>query len=114
VAWKTRSTVKNRSARRKVQRSTFWCAAAPTRTTSSSSGRNWATITFLRHSSADVALHTEAILQQPADGGPLVLIKETTQREFEGGTQIFHLRPRPARFLRRDRGRDGPAQPQHP
>ena len=31
---------------------------------------------FLRHTSADVALHTEAILQQPADGGPLVLIKD--------------------------------------
>jgi len=48
---------------------------------------------FLRHTSADVALHTEAILQQPADGGPLVLIKETTQREFEGGTQIFIYAP---------------------
>ncbi|RMQ85084.1 Bifunctional uridylyltransferase/uridylyl-removing enzyme, partial [Pseudomonas savastanoi pv. glycinea] len=30
---------------------------------------------------------------QPADGGPLVLIKETTQREFEGGTQIFIYAP---------------------
>ena len=29
----------------------------------------------------------------PADGGPLVLIKETTQREFEGGTQIFIYAP---------------------
>ncbi|EPN69937.1 PII uridylyl-transferase, partial [Pseudomonas syringae pv. actinidiae ICMP 19096] len=27
------------------------------------------------------------------DGGPLVLIKETTQREFEGGTQIFIYAP---------------------
>ena len=44
---------------------------------------------FLRHTASDVAWHTEAILQHPADGGPLVLIKETTQREFEGGTQIF-------------------------
>ncbi|KAF1051436.1 MAG: Bifunctional uridylyltransferase/uridylyl-removing enzyme [Stenotrophomonas maltophilia] len=44
---------------------------------------------FLRHSAADVVWHTEAILQHPDDGTPLVLIKETTQREFEGGTQIF-------------------------
>jgi [protein-PII] uridylyltransferase len=48
---------------------------------------------FLRHSAADVAWHTDAILQQAADGGPLVLIKETTQREFEGGTQIFLYAP---------------------
>ncbi|MGE8362508.1 [protein-PII] uridylyltransferase [Pseudomonas sp.] len=44
---------------------------------------------FLRHTANDVAWHTEAILQHPNDGNPLVLIKETTQREFEGGTQIF-------------------------
>jgi [protein-PII] uridylyltransferase len=44
---------------------------------------------FLRHSANDVVWHTEAILQHPNDGNPLVLIKETTQREFEGGTQIF-------------------------
>jgi [protein-PII] uridylyltransferase len=48
---------------------------------------------FLRHSAADVAWHTDAILQQSADGGPLVLIKETTQRDFEGGTQIFLYAP---------------------
>ena len=48
---------------------------------------------FLKHNAADVAWHTDAILQQPADGGPLVLIKETTQREFEGGTQIFIYAP---------------------
>lgn len=48
---------------------------------------------FLRHTAGDVAWHTDAILQQPADGGPLVLIKETTQREFEGGTQIFIYAP---------------------
>ncbi len=48
---------------------------------------------FLRHTAADVAWHSDAILQQPADGGPLVLIKETTQREFEGGTQIFIYAP---------------------
>nr|WP_314482137.1 [protein-PII] uridylyltransferase [uncultured Pseudomonas sp.] len=48
---------------------------------------------FLKHTASDVAWHTDAILQQPADGGPLVLIKETTQREFEGGTQIFIYAP---------------------
>src|SRR5690606_36556137 len=41
----------------------------------------------------DVAWHTDAILQHPNDGGPLVLMKETTQREFEGGTQIFIYAP---------------------
>ncbi|MBX9755268.1 MAG: [protein-PII] uridylyltransferase, partial [Pseudomonadaceae bacterium] len=44
---------------------------------------------FLRHTATDVAWHTEAILQHPAAAGPLVLLKETTQREFEGATQIF-------------------------
>ncbi|MDB6050466.1 MAG: [protein-PII] uridylyltransferase [Pseudomonas sp.] len=48
---------------------------------------------FLRHTAGDVAWHSDAILQQPADGGPLVLIRETTQREFEGGTQIFIYAP---------------------
>ncbi|KIP97736.1 MULTISPECIES: [protein-PII] uridylyltransferase [Pseudomonas] len=48
---------------------------------------------FLRHTASDVAWHTDAILQHPSDGGPLVLIKETTQREFEGGTQIFIYAP---------------------
>jgi [protein-PII] uridylyltransferase len=48
---------------------------------------------FLKHTAADVAWHSDAILQQPADGGPLVLIKETTSREFEGGTQIFIYAP---------------------
>ena len=48
---------------------------------------------FLRHTAADVAWHSDAILQQPADGGPLVLIRETTQRDFEGGTQIFIYAP---------------------
>ena len=44
---------------------------------------------FLRHTADDVAWHTLAIINHPNDGNPLVLIKETTQREFEGGTQIF-------------------------
>lgn len=44
---------------------------------------------FMRHSSTDVAWHTEAIIEHGNSSEPLVLIKETTQREFEGGTQIF-------------------------
>ena len=48
---------------------------------------------FLRHTSSDVAWHTEAILQHPAGKDPLVLIRETTQREFEGATQIFIYAP---------------------
>jgi [protein-PII] uridylyltransferase len=48
---------------------------------------------FLRHTAGDVAWHSDAILQQPAGAEPLVLIKETTQREFEGGTQIFIYAP---------------------
>ncbi|OEC37356.1 UTP--GlnB (protein PII) uridylyltransferase, GlnD [Pseudomonas cuatrocienegasensis] len=48
---------------------------------------------FLRHTANDVAWHSDAILQHRTDGEPLVLIKETTQREFEGGTQIFIYAP---------------------
>ncbi|MES2817870.1 MAG: [protein-PII] uridylyltransferase [Pseudomonadota bacterium] len=44
---------------------------------------------FLRHAAGDVAWHTDAILQHGKRSAPLILIKETTQREFEGGTQIF-------------------------
>lgn len=48
---------------------------------------------FLRHTANDVAWHTEAILQHPDGNDPLVLIKETAQREFEGATQIFIYAP---------------------
>ncbi|WP_137819433.1 [protein-PII] uridylyltransferase [Pseudomonas sp. 2FG] len=48
---------------------------------------------FLRHTAGDVAWHTEAILQHSTSHDPLVLIQETTQREFEGGTQIFIYAP---------------------
>ncbi|MDD0841895.1 [protein-PII] uridylyltransferase [Pseudomonas sp. Gutcm_11s] len=48
---------------------------------------------FLRHTAADVAWHTEAILQHSPSKDPLVLIKETAQREFEGATQIFIYAP---------------------
>ncbi len=48
---------------------------------------------FLRHTASDVAWHTEAIIQHPDHQGPLVLIKETAQREFEGATQVFIYTP---------------------
>lgn len=48
---------------------------------------------FLRHTASDVAWHTDAIIEHPSDNGPLILIKETTPREFEGGTQIFIYAP---------------------
>ncbi len=48
---------------------------------------------FLRHTASDVAWHTEAIGQYSDRNGPLVLIKETAQREFEGATQIFIYTP---------------------
>ena len=48
---------------------------------------------FLRHTASDIAWHTEAIAQHPEHRGPLVLIKETAQREFEGATQIFLYTP---------------------
>ncbi|MEH6687483.1 MAG: [protein-PII] uridylyltransferase [Halopseudomonas sabulinigri] len=48
---------------------------------------------FLRHTASDVAWHTEAIMQHSRRTGPLVLIKETAQREFEGATQIFIFTP---------------------
>jgi len=44
---------------------------------------------FLRETAEEVAWHTDAILAHPADGGPLVLARNTTQHEFEGATQIF-------------------------
>ncbi|WXL27185.1 [protein-PII] uridylyltransferase [Ectopseudomonas mendocina] len=44
---------------------------------------------FLRHSASDVAWHSQAILQHGDNSDPLVLIKEPSEREFEGGTQIF-------------------------
>lgn len=48
---------------------------------------------FLRHTAGDVAWHTDAILRHSRRNEPLVLIKETSQREFEGGTQIFIYAP---------------------
>ena len=44
---------------------------------------------FVRHSAGDIAWHSEAILQHGNSSEPLVLVRETTQREFDGATQIF-------------------------
>ena len=44
---------------------------------------------FLRESAHDIAWHTAALLQHPADGGPLVLIRENHSEPFDGATQIF-------------------------
>jgi UTP:GlnB (protein PII) uridylyltransferase len=52
-------------------------------TSPSTSGRKLGDDYFLRHTAEDVAWHTLAIIRHPNDGNPLVLIKETTQREFE-------------------------------
>jgi len=48
---------------------------------------------FSRHTPADVAWHTAAILQHPVDGDPLVLIRETTEVGREDATQIFIYAP---------------------
>jgi [protein-PII] uridylyltransferase len=48
---------------------------------------------FLRHPPGEVAWHTEAIIKHPSSGEPLVLTRETTQRNFEGATQIFIYAP---------------------
>ncbi len=48
---------------------------------------------FLRHTASDIAWQTEAILQHPQHRGPLVLVKETAQGEYEGATQIFLYTP---------------------
>src|SRR5690606_38037473 len=39
---------------------------------------------FLRESAADIAWHTEAILQRPDRTAPLVLIRESSGAQFEG------------------------------
>ena len=44
---------------------------------------------FLRESAADIAWHTPAIANHDRPDEPLVLVRETTDRKFEGGTQIF-------------------------
>ncbi|MFT5722186.1 MAG: [protein-PII] uridylyltransferase [Motiliproteus sp.] len=52
----------------------------------------WATLGedyFLREDAADIAWHTEAILNHDDREQPLVLVKETSNRVYEGATKIF-------------------------
>ena len=44
---------------------------------------------FLKEEAEDIAWHAIAILHHPDNEGPLVLTKEVTSHQFEGGTQIF-------------------------
>lgn len=47
---------------------------------------------FLRHTATDVAWHTDAILQHPNDGGPLVLIKGNHPARVRRRHADLHLR----------------------
>jgi [protein-PII] uridylyltransferase len=48
---------------------------------------------FLRENAADIAWHTEAILNRPNPKAPLVLTRESSGVQFEGGTQLFIYTP---------------------
>lgn len=44
---------------------------------------------FVRDTPSEIAWHSEAIVKHPDDGGPLVLIRETSEEQYHGATQIF-------------------------
>lgn len=48
---------------------------------------------FLRENAVDIAWHTEAMLARDNPDAPLVLIRETSSSQHEGGTQIFVYTP---------------------
>ena len=48
---------------------------------------------FLRENATDIAWHTEAMLGRDNPQAPLVLIRETSSGQHEGGTQIFVYTP---------------------
>ena len=48
---------------------------------------------FLRENAADIAWHTEAILDRKTPDEPIVLIRASHGVQFEGGTQIFIYTP---------------------
>ena len=48
---------------------------------------------FLRHSAGDIVWHTAAMLEHGDSKEPLVLVRESNQRGFAGGTQIFTYAP---------------------
>ncbi|MFD1260118.1 [protein-PII] uridylyltransferase [Entomomonas asaccharolytica] len=49
---------------------------------------------FLRHTSSDIAWHTEAILHHANNQDPLVLFKQTSQRGMASASQIFIYAPK--------------------
>lgn len=54
---------------------------------------------FLRETPTDISWHTEAIAGHSNRSRPLVLVKDTTARQYEGATQIFiHTRSYPQLF----------------
>ncbi len=48
---------------------------------------------FLRENAMDIAWHTEAILKRTDSQAPLVLLRESSGGQIEGGTQIFIYTP---------------------
>lgn len=48
---------------------------------------------FLRENARDIAWHTEAILNRDTPNEPLVLVRESSGGQYEGGTQIFVYTP---------------------
>ena len=44
---------------------------------------------FLRETFADVARHTEAIINHPEDAGPLVLLGKADDRSYQGAAEVF-------------------------
>lgn len=56
----------------------------------------WATLDddyFLRHSVGDITWHSAALVQHGNSHEPLVLVRETSQRGFDGGSQVFVYAP---------------------
>ncbi len=69
---------------------------------------------FLREDAHNIAWHTRAILEHGDDPLPLVLIRKTSYRVFEGATEIFIYQRGSAHPVPGHGGGDGPAAPQHP
>lgn len=44
---------------------------------------------FLRYTPEEIAWHSEAVMRHGDRDTPLVLVRETTERNFEGGTAVF-------------------------
>jgi len=56
----------------------------------------WSTLDddyFLRHTAGDIAWHSAALVQHGSNHEPLVLVRETSQRGFDGGSQVFVYAP---------------------